>query len=179
MRFCLLVFLSLLLAGPAAADAPWLRVDTNRRTLSVIQDEKTLLQIDDIAIGRGGPSRLHTANDGTTPLGRFQIAWINADSPYHLFFGFDYPNWDQAFEAFSNGVIDESTLLRISHALGRGRLPPQDTALGGNIGIHGLGNGDLKVHQSFNWTEGCVAVSNEQIDQLAGWVTIGTFVVIE
>jgi murein L,D-transpeptidase YafK len=179
MRFVLLMLLSLLLAGPAAADAPWLRVDTNRGILLVIQGEQTLLEISGIAIGRGGASPLHTANDGTTPLGHFRIAWINTDSPYHLFFGFDYPNWDQAFEGFSKGLIDEPTLLRISHALGHGLVPPQDTALGGHIGIHGLGEGDLKVHRRFNWTEGCVAVSNEQIDRLANWVTIGTQVVIE
>jgi murein L,D-transpeptidase YafK len=179
MRSGLLMLLSLVLAGPAAADVPWLLVDTGRGILSVIQDEQTLLEIDGIAIGRGGASPLHTANDGTTPLGQFRIAWINTDSPYHLFFGFDYPNWDQTFEAYSRGLIDTPTLLRISHALGRGLVPPQDTALGGGIGIHGVGKGDPKVHQRFNWTEGCVAISNEQIDQLANWVTIGTYVVIE
>jgi L,D-peptidoglycan transpeptidase YkuD (ErfK/YbiS/YcfS/YnhG family) len=36
--------------------------------------------------------------------------------------------------------------------------------------------GDEKIHGRFNWTEGCIAVTNEQIDELAQWVGIGTLV---
>jgi hypothetical protein len=60
----------------------------------------------------------------------------------------------------------------------KGRLPPQNTALGGRIGLHGLGRGDPKVHQQFNWTNGCIALTNEQIDQLLTWVGKGTRVSI-
>jgi L,D-peptidoglycan transpeptidase YkuD (ErfK/YbiS/YcfS/YnhG family) len=50
--------------------------------------------------------------------------------------------------------------------------------LGGAIGIHGIGGGSPDVHRRFHWTEGCVAVSNEQIERLAELVGIGTRVVI-
>jgi L,D-peptidoglycan transpeptidase YkuD (ErfK/YbiS/YcfS/YnhG family) len=56
--------------------------------------------------------------------------------------------------------------------------PPQNTILGGAIGIHGIGNGDPEIHKRFHWTEGCVAVTNEQIERLAELVDIGTRVVI-
>jgi murein L,D-transpeptidase YafK len=178
MRIIAPLLLTLLISGLARAEV-WVQVDTEGGILSVLHDDRVMVEIGDIAIGRGGPSPVHKADDGTTPLGHYRIAWVNTDSIYHLFFGLDYPNWDDAFEGFSSGLIDEPTLLRISHALGRGLVPPQNTPLGGHIGIHGVGNGDLKVHRSFNWTEGCVAVSNEQIEQLAAWIRVGTRVVIK
>ena len=62
-------------------------------------------------------------------------------------------------------------------ALGiQGVDPP--TTLGGLIGIHGIGKGDPRVHRDFNWTFGCVALTNEQIDQLRPWVRLGTRVVL-
>ena len=42
------------------------------------------------------------------------------------------------------------------------------------IGIHGIGDGDRGVHRDFNWTNGCVALTNEEIDELLRWVKIGT-----
>ena len=42
------------------------------------------------------------------------------------------------------------------------------------IGIHGIGNGDIEVHKEYNWTNGCVALTNEEIDELVKWINIGT-----
>jgi lipoprotein-anchoring transpeptidase ErfK/SrfK len=32
----------------------------------------------------------------------------------------------------------------------------------------------VEVHNRFNWTNGCIALTNEQIDELAGWAVVGT-----
>jgi len=50
--------------------------------------------------------------------------------------------------------------------------------LGGGIGIHGIGRGDLDIHRQYNWTNGCVALDNDQITDLARWIGVGTRVVI-
>jgi hypothetical protein len=50
--------------------------------------------------------------------------------------------------------------------------------LGGQIGIHGLGRADPRLHEMADWTRGCVAVTNEQIDILRRHVYIGMAVVI-
>ena len=60
----------------------------------------------------------------------------------------------------------------------QGQTPPQNTALGGYIGIHGLGNRDPAIHKKMNWTDGCIALTDEQIEQLAQWIDVGTRVVI-
>jgi lipoprotein-anchoring transpeptidase ErfK/SrfK len=32
----------------------------------------------------------------------------------------------------------------------------------------------VEVHNRFNWTNGCIALTNDQVDELAGWVNVGT-----
>ncbi|TVO65135.1 L,D-transpeptidase [Spiribacter aquaticus] len=59
-----------------------------------------------------------------------------------------------------------------------GAVPPGRAARG-HIGFHGIGNGDHRVHQAFNWTQGCVAMTNAQIETLMDWVRVGTPVIIE
>jgi hypothetical protein len=83
---------------------------------------------------------------------------------------------EDAKRARGEGRIDESEFERIRHALQRGKMPPQNTSLGGNLGFHGIGNGDPDIHARFNWTNGCIALTNEQIEILAGLVRVGTLV---
>ena len=153
-------------------------IDTTTLTLKVMQGEMTRLTFSNIAIGRYGTSDRRRKGDNTTPLGRFTVAWITDDTPYHRFFGFRYPSMEYAERAFQSGQLDEDTWISIRQALLSGLLPPQDTILGGYLGIHGIGKGDMNTHKLYNWTNGCVALTNWQIDQLASWVRIGTEVVI-
>lgn len=163
----------------AMAGTAWVVVDTRHETVSVLKAGHTVLQLKGAAFGRGGVGKLHLQGDGRTPLGNYHIAWIDRHSPFHLFFGLDYPNVTQAVAGFSEGFIDLDLLEEIKQAIAAGRLPPQNTPLGGHIGIHGLGKGSLWMHQRFNWTEGCIALTNEQIEKLAQWLEIGTRVVIQ
>jgi murein L,D-transpeptidase YafK len=159
-------------------DDPWIMVDTQRQTLVVMQGEHVQQAFAGISVGYGGTAELRFRGDGRTPKGVFQIGWINPQSKFHVFFGLDYPNLDQAKRAYQSAQIDYQSYQKISQAVAQGQTPPQDTALGGYIGIHGLGNKDPGLHKTLNWTEGCVALTNEQIDQLARWVGVGTQVVI-
>lgn len=162
----------------AYAEPVWLLVDTSRHQLSVMQNSKTHVTFNDIAIGRGGVAKNRRQGDKKTPLGEFQISWVNPSSRFRLFFGLNFPTMEYASDALSQGLISSETYAEIEHASYQQLLPPQNTALGGNLGIHGVGNGNPTVHQRLNWTEGCIALSNQQIEQLAKWVRIGTKVVI-
>jgi L,D-peptidoglycan transpeptidase YkuD (ErfK/YbiS/YcfS/YnhG family) len=95
-----------------------------------------------------------------------------------LFIGLDYPNLDYARQAYQQKRIDSVDYFHIRVALKQGRVPPQDTPLGGAIGIHGVGAGSAWVHANFDWTDGCVALDNQQIWRLAQWVQVGTRVEI-
>jgi murein L,D-transpeptidase YafK len=165
---------------PAAhsAELPWVLVDTAAHTVSVIKAGEVKATFAHAALGRGGVASVHYKGDGRTPLGTFRVAWVNRNSRFHVFFGLDYPNDNQAEIALQRNKIDIDTYYDIRKAAYQGALPPQDTNLGGYIGIHGLGHGNLALHRLANWTQGCIALTNDQIDRLAQWVDIGTRVVI-
>ncbi len=149
-------------------------VDTKTSTLHVLQDKREVLVFSDIAIGRYGTSLDRRRGDNTTPLGHFKIAWITDNTSFHRFFGFNYPTKEYADRALRSGQLDQKTWNKINKALAAGRLPPQNTILGGSLGIHGIGKGDISVHEQYNWTNGCVALTNDQVDLLTVWVRIGT-----
>lgn len=181
--FRVYTFLALVfLAGDVVPDEKdkdvWIFIDTGKSTLTVLQDSSIRRVYRNISIGRGGVGFEKRTHDGKTPLGDFHISRISSDSPFHRFFALDYPTLEHAKRAVGSGAIGQKQYLRIRQALQSKKRPPQDTPLGGYIGIHGVGNGDRRIHQDFNWTNGCIALTNEQIDELALWVHIGTPVVI-
>jgi len=168
----------LLASNSLAAGEIWLDVDTGNLTLSVMDGESVTHTFESVAIGRNGVSTSKQEGDQKTPLGSYRISRIKTDSRYHLFFGFDYPNMDQATEALKARRISSDEWQAINMAHLQGREPPANTPLGGYVGIHGIGSGDPRIHEDFNWTEGCIALTNEQIDDLARWIKAGTRVVV-
>lgn len=179
VRAALLAACVLLGASAVAEPLVWVHVDSRQRTLSVMKGAEIVEVFYDVAFGRGGVAPFRREGDGKTPSGVFHISWINPHSDYYLFFGLDYPGTAHAEEAYRRQAIDQRTYHAILDARGRGELPPQDTPLGGHIGIHGVGRYDPEDHRLFNWTMGCVALTDRQIDALARWVSLGTMVVIQ
>ena len=168
----------LLLPLTARSDDIWINVDTTAHTLSVMQGDQIHKVFENIAIGRYGTTWYKKTLDDKTPLGTFRIGWINEQSRYHRFFGLDYPNRETARRALEENTITEDTWLTILRATNREQTPPQNTELGGYIGIHGIGRGDPDVHDQFHWTNGCIALTNQQIDQLGEWLRPGVWVKI-
>jgi hypothetical protein len=154
----------------------WIDVDTNQQTLSVMHGSSVQAIFKNVAIGRYGTTWSKITKDDKTPLGKFKIGWINEKSRYYRFFGLNYPNLDTAKRALDDNRITEEIWLSIVEAKNMGRVPPQNTPLGGYIGIHGIGRGDREIHYNYNWTNGCIALTNEQIDQLGKWIKPGVMV---
>lgn len=180
-RYILFIFLltvqtALMPLCRAIADSEevWLLVDTESLTLAVMQGESLLQKYDNIAIGSNGASVARLVKDQTTPLGEFRISGINPLSRYHLFFALDYPTMEHAQRALADGRIGPEEYVAVNNAWLSEEPPPQDTRLGGYLGIHGLGGGSPEIHGRVNWTDGCIAVTNAQIDELSRWVVVGT-----
>jgi len=174
------IFLGLPAVSWASGDrSPWVLVDTRALTLTVFSARNQVLaRFHNIAIGSGGAAEIHRMGDDTTPRGIFHVAWIDYHSRFGTFYGLDYPTEVIARRAYVEGTISPEELDAITQALRQHRLPPQDTPLGGRLGIHGLGGGDPSVQQAVNWTNGCVALTNRDIQRLSRWVHLGTRVVI-
>jgi hypothetical protein len=162
-----------------ASNEIWIAVDTSKLKLSIMQNDKTKLVFDNISIGRFGASQSRMKGDNQTPLGTFRISWIKPHSRFYRFFGIDYPNRDSADLALTEGRITQEIWKSIIDGIDNNGIAPQDTPLGGYLGIHGVGRGDLAVHSRFNWTNGCIALTNTQIDQLSPWLKPGMRVVID
>ena len=152
----------------------WLLVDTRALTMSVMRGETALHTYENIAIGSNGPTREKRVRDEKTPLGDFQINGIRASNHFHMFLAFNYPNMEHARRALKSGHISSKEYKAVSEAWSNGASPPQNTSLGGHLGIHGIGAGSLEIHNNVNWTDGCIAVTNEQVEELAEWVRVGT-----
>ncbi|MCA0267989.1 MAG: L,D-transpeptidase [Bacteroidetes bacterium] len=109
-----------------------------------------------------------------TPEGTFTIVKRNPNSQYYRAFVLSYPTADHARRAFETGLISRRERDAIEQADRDGTMPPMNTALGGMIEIHGRGSG-----QGLNWTQGCVALRDEHMDELWNVLPEGVSVVIE
>ena len=157
----------------------WLLVDTEKLSMEIKRGDQTIAILENIAIGRNGAGEKIQRGDDITPVGNYRIGWINENSAFRKFYGLTYPSIEHADNALKSGKIDSETYESIARAHSYGQIPPQNTDLGGQIGIHGLGSGSLAIHKSMNWTHGCIALTNDQIDQLSQWVTKGTAVIVK
>jgi len=116
-----------------------------------------------VAIGPGGPGHKRREGDKVTPVGTYRIAG-RIKGLFHNFLTVSYPN-DEDRRRFAE-------LKKI------GELP-RDATIGGGIGIHGVNSKEWKgVHKETDWTLGCIALDDDEIDEIAARVKDGTTVVI-
>jgi len=109
--------------------------------------------------------------DMRTPVGKYYICTRNDKSKYTLFLGVSYPNIEDGIRGLDSGLIDKKTFEEIKEANNKKIQPPWKTPLGGEIGIHGGGN-------SKDWTWGCIAISDEDINTLWKYAKLKTSVEI-
>jgi hypothetical protein len=105
--------------------------------------------------------------DGRTPEGEYKVCMKNPKSNFYLSLGLTYPNAEDAERGLRDGLITRAQHKSITRALTAGRCPPWNTALGGEIFIHGGGTGR-------DWTFGCVALENPEIKELFDTLPAGT-----
>jgi len=153
-------------------------VDIKSDRLELRHEGKAVDTFDNIAIGVAGAGIKRKRGDGVTPYGSFRITSINRASKFHIFIGLNYPTTEYATRGLAAGVISQKEFDDITAAEREHRLPPQNTTLGGWIGIHGIGQGSLEIHKTVNWTDGCVALTNRQIEDLVKLVRPGMLVII-
>lgn len=163
---------------PRYDDEVWVLIDDSEATLTLYRGNRQLERFAPVSLGRGGARTTRLRGSNITPLGEFRINRFNHESDWHIFIGLNYPTPSHARMALEEGVFTQQDYDDYFAYYRRRGYPPQQTALGGFIGIHGVGKGDPEIHRRFHWTQGCVAVTDEQIERLASLVDVGTRVVI-
>lgn len=109
-----------------------------------------------------------------TPEGTFYVVDKKPRSEFYKALVLNYPTSADAERGLQQGLISRSEHEAIVQAQEQFRMPPMNTELGGWIEIHGEGTGG-----STNWTQGCVAVENQVMNQIWTEVGVGTPVLIE
>lgn len=136
-----------------------------------------------LGLNPDGPKRV--TGDKRTPEGTYYICYKSAASQFHRFLGLSYPGEEDAHTAFENGLISLDKRDSIVSTVREGKKPPWNTKLGGWVGIHGYPTDEnarrwvaLLYPKPHNWTDGCVAMWNFEIEELFSLVPVGTPVVI-
>lgn len=112
-----------------------------------------------VALGANPVGAKRMAGDRRTPEGVFQIDWKNEKSDFHLALHISYPDSAHRARAEALGVSP-----------------------GGDILIHGLRNGSGAAgafHRTVDWTDGCIALTDEEIEGVWSAVMVGTPVEIK
>jgi murein L,D-transpeptidase YafK len=180
---CTAFFAPAIAAAPSpepAAPRFELEIFKSRNEL-VIKDGTDVVRRYYAAFGSGGKGAKRRRGDDMTPVGAYRIVDFKADSRFQFFMLLNYPNLVDGWHGYRERTINAAQFKAIASAWRNGATPPQDTPLGGYIGIHGIGEitpKKLDIHRSLNWTQGCIALSNEEIDELRQYVTVGTRVFI-
>lgn len=143
-------------AGTGTADC--IVVRKAKREMQLLQVGK-VIRTYRIALGRTPIGAKDREGDGKTPEGDYTISGRNPASKFHLALRISYPE-----------PHDRERAARM-------QAPP-----GGDIMIHGLPNGRPDIgdaHLESDWTEGCIAVTNREIEEIWKLVPVGTPIRIE
>jgi murein L,D-transpeptidase YafK len=119
--------------------------------------------------------------DKRTPEGEFYVCTMNHSKRFYKFMGLSYPGVKHAEYGLRDNIITPNEYALIKKAIEERQQPPWDTRLGGAVGIHGRMLDDAVSPQALsrqNWTDGCVALDNADMDELYSVVSLGTPVTI-
>lgn len=140
------------------------------RTLTVFDDGK-VVKTYDVVLGFSPVGDKEIEGDGKTPEGRFYVFTKNPESRFHLSLGLSYPSIDDAKRGVNNNLVSKDEADSIVRSINEKGMPLQKTKLGGEIYIHGGGTAS-------DWTDGCIALKDNEIAELFDIVPVGAEVEI-
>ncbi|MFZ2447730.1 MAG: L,D-transpeptidase [Syntrophobacteraceae bacterium] len=150
--------------------SPEVYVYKEKRRLYIIQSN-VLVRDYPVGLGFHPSGDKEREGDGRTPEGDFVVCQKNPASRFSKALGLNYPARKHAERAFFAGVLSPSEFKEILIASERKATPPWYTKLGGQIMIHAGG-------AQRDWTEGCVALYNSDMEELFKIASTGTPVFI-
>ncbi|NQU11376.1 L,D-transpeptidase [bacterium] len=144
-------------------------ISKSAQSLVVYDGDREVLRAA-VVLGKNPVDKQHEG-DLATPEGEFYICYRNPESRYHRFLGISYPNSEDAERGLRAAAISRAEHDAICTAIARRECPPWNTALGGEIGLHG-------PCPNRTWTHGCVAMSVSEIEELDRRLKLGDPVTI-
>ncbi|MGI3092268.1 L,D-transpeptidase family protein [Vibrio diabolicus] len=157
VKWCSML-LCCVLASSVHAAVDLVKVDKSKRRM-YLMEQGTILKEYRIALGASPKGHKQEEGDNRTPEGEYTLDYVIEDSAFYRSVHISYPDAIDTLEAKRRGVSP-----------------------GGNIKIHGLKNGESQLPiyiQSFDWTNGCIAITNEEMDEFIQLVEMGIPIQIE
>jgi murein L,D-transpeptidase YafK len=118
-----------------------------------------------VVFGNSSLSDKKMEGDRNTPEGSFKIVNKRVHDKWHRYMGLDYPT--------------KESLAKFNERKRRGEVPASAKP-GAGIGIHGVWpHEDFVVDRYKNWTNGCIALKNSDVQEIYSFVPVGTPVTIK
>ncbi|MEZ8720257.1 murein L,D-transpeptidase family protein [Vibrio pomeroyi] len=134
------------------------KVDKSKRRMYLMKGDEVIQEFR-IALGKQPKGHKRFEGDNRTPEGEYQLDYVMEESDFYRSVHINYPQPSDRQWAENNDVDP-----------------------GGNIKIHGIKNGERRSPsfiQSFDWTDGCIALTNQDMDEFIQLVKMGTPIHIE
>ncbi|OED62191.1 hypothetical protein A165_22560 [Vibrio tasmaniensis ZS-17] len=134
------------------------KVDKSKRRMYLFKDDEVVQEFR-IALGKQPKGHKRFEGDNRTPEGQYKLDYIMEESDFYRSVHINYPQ-----------------------SADREWAEKHDLSPGGNIKIHGIKNGERRSPsfiQSFDWTDGCIALTNQDMDAFIELVKMGTPIHIE
>jgi len=156
----------------------WIMISKNRHMLYVYRGMELIQELPvDLAVNFKGDKvrrgSYSNPEDWRTPEGLFYVTWKRSSSRFYKALVLSYPGPSHAARGLEENLISRDGFARIVKANQLLETPPMNTLLGGWIEIHGHG-----IDGRANWTQGCIALENDDIDLLWQHVSEGTAVYV-
>lgn len=160
IAFLVFLFLSGCVAAPPAVYSPKadvVLVEKSTNKMYLFQNGEVIREYD-VAFGLNPVGHKRQEGDMRTPEGRYLIDYKNYNSKFYKSLNISYPNEQDLARAVARGV-----------------------SAGDDIVIHGMPNeignylGQIKPR---NWTQGCIAVRNHEMDELFNLIEVDTVIEI-
>lgn len=172
-KFLPIIFLFFFVANPSLANSSFsgtkkingsivkvdlVKVDKSQRKMYLYAGKK-LIKKYHIALGAKPKGHKQQVGDERTPEGKYSLDYKKEDSAFYRAMHINYPNKADIEQAKRKGVQPGSLIM-----------------------IHGQKNnqtGDVRIAQRLNWTDGCIALTNPEMDEFLSLVDTGTTIIIQ
>jgi murein L,D-transpeptidase YafK len=149
---------------------PRIEVFKAKRLLQLFDADK-LIKTYRVGLGTNPVPPKAQKDDRATPEGSYFICNKNPQSKFHLSLAISYPGPADARRGLDAGLISKAEYQAILQARADKKTPPWDTKLGGEVFVHGNGAGS-------DWTWGCIALDDRDIEELYKLVPVNTPITI-
>jgi murein L,D-transpeptidase YafK len=152
MRLCVLLFL--FAAQGFCADVDFVRVAKSENRMYLYEGDKIVKKYH-VALGANPKGHKQMEGDERTPEGIYTLDYIKEDSYFYRSMHISYPNESDRESARERGVSPGGLIMIHGHRTHRQRKI-------------------ARFIQQFNWTDGCIALTNPEMDEFLKLVRVGT-----